>query len=561
MRLDTGVRRVPLLSGSRVALVPTREEDVVLRPPPPPDQVVDVAAAVRDALRFPLSGPPLAESRPRGRPGDDRRRAPRAPVPGAQQDPRPEALAATIDELWACGVPDTRQTILVAGGLGRRYGQRELERLLPPPRARARSEGRVVVHDAEDAGSSRSRGRLASTPRSSRPTSSSWSAPRRPCSRRPRNARRRLRRRDRARPRRSGLLDRGGRRLRVGSASSDRGGGRPRPRRCSVSLVLDLPRLTGTYRGYPYEPEAVRHVVRSPFPAALRAASRRSCAGTSSRGRRAGSTRSPRSRARPRSRTQRPSCAASSSAGSGSTSPWTRSSWGALDRAAPPARDREPCEHRRGRARARAPPAPGRVPGPRGRDARPRPSALALVRPGRRRSVRGVFAALRSRPRPRGARGRGAGGGRGRAGDRRLPLGTDVPPAAALRRLGGMRAGALAARPGRRRRLSRRDRRPHARVRAEPRDRRARWRWRTASPEDRPRSASCSRPPYAPLLVGGARRPSPRRGRSCGPARSSAGSPARRARSRPVSITYPRCATSSAISAFCSTRRTGVPAC
>jgi hypothetical protein len=32
-----------------------------------------------------------------------------------------------------------------------------------------------------------------------------------------------------------------------------------------VSLVLDLPRLTGTYRGFPHDPDAVRRVVRSPF--------------------------------------------------------------------------------------------------------------------------------------------------------------------------------------------------------------------------------------------------------------------------------------------------------
>jgi hypothetical protein len=34
-----------------------------------------------------------------------------------------------------------------------------------------------------------------------------------------------------------------------------------------VSLVLDLPRLTGTYRGYPDAPESLRRVARSPFRA------------------------------------------------------------------------------------------------------------------------------------------------------------------------------------------------------------------------------------------------------------------------------------------------------
>ena len=84
-----------MLSGSRVAFVPAAEEDVVLAPPPPPDRVVDVNAAVRDALRFPLSGPPLAEVAPRGASATVVVEPPSLPVPGAQQDPRPAALAAT----------------------------------------------------------------------------------------------------------------------------------------------------------------------------------------------------------------------------------------------------------------------------------------------------------------------------------------------------------------------------------------------------------------------------------------------------------------------------------
>jgi hypothetical protein len=145
------VRRVPLLSGSRVVLVPADDDDVLLRPPHPPDQTVDAPAAVRDALRFPLSGPPLDALVP------SRGTAtivvePRVlPLPGAQVDPRPAAFAAVSDELARCGIPDSRQTILVAGGLGQKTGQRELERLLPPPQARV-FRGRVLVHDAEDPG-------------------------------------------------------------------------------------------------------------------------------------------------------------------------------------------------------------------------------------------------------------------------------------------------------------------------------------------------------------------------------------------------------------------------
>ena len=61
---------------------------------------------------------------------------------------RRDALAATIGELERLGVASAQQTILVAGGLGRRVGQRELEALLAPGPRRAFA-GAVVVHDAE----------------------------------------------------------------------------------------------------------------------------------------------------------------------------------------------------------------------------------------------------------------------------------------------------------------------------------------------------------------------------------------------------------------------------
>jgi hypothetical protein len=144
------VRRVPLLSGSRVVLVPAGDDDVLLLPPQAPEQSVDPAAAVRDALRFPLSGPPLESLATRGGRATLVVEPRSLPVPGAQADPRPEALVAASDELARHGIPDSRQTILVAGGLGQRVGQHELERLVPPP-ARA-FRGEVLVHDAEDPG-------------------------------------------------------------------------------------------------------------------------------------------------------------------------------------------------------------------------------------------------------------------------------------------------------------------------------------------------------------------------------------------------------------------------
>jgi hypothetical protein len=143
------VRRVPLLSGSRIVHVPLRGDDVVLRPPPLPTRLVDVEAAVRDALRFPLDGSPLEELAPSGRRVTVVVEPPALPLPGAQTDPRREALATLLAELTSRGVPAERQTLLVAGGLSRKLAHHDLERLLPPPQARA-YRGRVVVHDAAD---------------------------------------------------------------------------------------------------------------------------------------------------------------------------------------------------------------------------------------------------------------------------------------------------------------------------------------------------------------------------------------------------------------------------
>ena len=145
------MRRVPLLSGSRVIVVPVDDEDVIIRPPPPPSRTADTGAAVRDALRFPLSGSPLESIATRGGRATIVVEPSALPLPGAQRDPRQEALAATMRALEFCSIRNERQTILVAGGLVRRFGQRELERLLPPPQARA-FRGSVLVHDAADDG-------------------------------------------------------------------------------------------------------------------------------------------------------------------------------------------------------------------------------------------------------------------------------------------------------------------------------------------------------------------------------------------------------------------------
>lgn len=141
--------RIPLLAGSRLAVVNVPDDAVLLAPPEPLDPIADVAAAVGEALRFPLSGPTLEELATRGGRATIVVEPPSLPLPGAPQDPRRDALAAVLDELERAGMPAGRQTILVAGGLGRRASRTDLEKLLRPERARA-FRGEVVVHDCED---------------------------------------------------------------------------------------------------------------------------------------------------------------------------------------------------------------------------------------------------------------------------------------------------------------------------------------------------------------------------------------------------------------------------
>src|SRR5437870_2006707 len=141
--------RVPLLSGTRLVVANAGDDDVVLRPPPPGEALADVAAAASEALRFPLEGPPLAELARGARRATIVVEPPALPIPGAERDPRQLAIGAAVDELERLGVPSGYQTILVAGGLARRAGQRELSSFVAPDFAR-RFHGRVAVHDVED---------------------------------------------------------------------------------------------------------------------------------------------------------------------------------------------------------------------------------------------------------------------------------------------------------------------------------------------------------------------------------------------------------------------------
>jgi hypothetical protein len=145
------VRYVPLLTGTRIQVVAAPDDAVVLLPPPPGDAIADVGAAVREALRYPLSGRPLAQLATPGGQATIVVEPPALPIPGAELDPRKPAIEAASDELERAGIPQGRQTLLVAGGLARRLAEREVEGLVTPGFAR-RFTGRVVVHDVEDPG-------------------------------------------------------------------------------------------------------------------------------------------------------------------------------------------------------------------------------------------------------------------------------------------------------------------------------------------------------------------------------------------------------------------------
>jgi len=141
-------RRIPLFHGSRLVMVPTGDGGVVVAPPPPPEPIADVAAAVRDALRFPLAGRPLESLAPRGGRATILVEAPALPIPAATHDPRQSAIAAASDELARVGVPHERQTILVTAGLARKPSRKTLESLVTPEFA-LRFRGDLAVHDAE----------------------------------------------------------------------------------------------------------------------------------------------------------------------------------------------------------------------------------------------------------------------------------------------------------------------------------------------------------------------------------------------------------------------------
>jgi hypothetical protein len=268
------MRRVPLLYGSRLVVADAGEDAVPIAPPAPPDETIaDVGAAVRDALRFPLAGDSLETLVPRGGRATLLVEPPALPVPGSDRDPRQAALVAASDELERVGVPTERQTILVAAGLARRPGRRTVESLVTPEFA-LRFRGDVVVHDAEDPamveiGSSgdvplRVARALAETDAVVTVGAAQTLLHGGPAS---------LLAASSAETVRGASADS---LLEAHSAPGwqlavalERALGRRVPL-IGASLTLDLPRLSGALRGYPYEPPAVARIATSRLAHAFR---------------------------------------------------------------------------------------------------------------------------------------------------------------------------------------------------------------------------------------------------------------------------------------------------
>ena len=259
--------RVPLHSGSKLPLVTLPDDAQLLTVPPPLDPIADVAAAVSEALRYPLGGELLHTVAPRGGRATVVVQPPTLPLPDVDDDPRRDALASVLDELAHEGVARDRVTVLVAGGLGRRLGRRELEALLRPDRARA-FRGDVIVHDCEgddlrplavDGRTMRVHPALVDTDlvvtvgAAETVLHGGATALVDACAAGAIRA-----------ARASSLLEPAGApgwRLATALETELR---RARPV-LGLSLVLDRPRTAGLYRGYPWDPASRKAIARSPF--------------------------------------------------------------------------------------------------------------------------------------------------------------------------------------------------------------------------------------------------------------------------------------------------------
>ena len=258
--------RVPLLSGTRLVVASAPADARVLRPPPP-GRATDVEAATREALRFPLDGPPLAALAARATRVTILVEPPALPIGSVLGDPRRQAVAAVSETLDELGVPTENQTLLVACGLARRASRPEIAALVPPE-FRRRFHGRLAVHDAADpalAGLPAGAPRVRVAPELvdtdlvvvvSAAESVLHGGPATLLAAADAETQRRATA--------ESLLETGGSEgwrvaTLVERALADR------VPLFGVSLVLNHPQFTGPLRGYPYEPEAAERIARSPL--------------------------------------------------------------------------------------------------------------------------------------------------------------------------------------------------------------------------------------------------------------------------------------------------------
>jgi hypothetical protein len=265
--------RIPLLSGSRLVVASAPADARILRPPQP-GRATDVEAATREALRFPLDGPPLEALAAGAQRVTIVVEPPALPVGSVLGDPRRQAITAVSDSLAELGVPTESQTLLVASGLARRASKPEVAALVTPE-LRRRFHGRLAVHDAADPG-------LAGVPAG---------APRVRVARElvetdlvvvvsaaetvlhggPATL---LAAADAEMQRRAtaeSLLETGGSEGWRLATLLERALAAQVPL-FGVSLVLNHPQFTGPLRGYPYELEAAERIARSPLRFAFAAA-------------------------------------------------------------------------------------------------------------------------------------------------------------------------------------------------------------------------------------------------------------------------------------------------
>ena len=263
------VARVPMLAGSRVAVVTAPDDDVVLRPPPPGVGLADVGAAVRDALRFPLAGDPLEQLVPRGGRATIVVEPPALPLPAA-----PSAIPATTRSRR----PSTSSRARASRSSGRRSSSRAASPASSAgatwssssrPSSHAASTAGVEVHDVESPDLIEV-GRAGEIPLRVNPALVDTDVvvvvtAAETVSRRPRRARW-----CRGGPRRCGAgrarsrCSRPAQRTAGGSASRWSGRLPPGSRSSAPRSSCSHPRFVGALHGYPYDPAALERIVRSP---------------------------------------------------------------------------------------------------------------------------------------------------------------------------------------------------------------------------------------------------------------------------------------------------------